>query len=170
MINFDSKAVKRYEPTMRLVCANYPSPVILDPSPLSIETFSCRFRDAVKATHFHNVKTSIPLSDLAIWWDDFQVAKIGERIVIASPLEIKKYRQSLLGKVDYGKPVSAAVTLAGTELQVNSKPILEAILLLLKEGVLQDATIQGMTEDQVNLALEGTEFSAVQGPKGVTIF
>lgn len=60
---FSEKAFRRYEDVIRKVLVNWPNITVIDPSPYSVETFSCRFRDAVKAhaqSHFSSELVNYP--------------------------------------------------------------------------------------------------------------
>lgn len=46
---FSERHFRRYEPTIKKIVDNWPVNTIIDPKPLSTETFSCRLRDAIRS-------------------------------------------------------------------------------------------------------------------------
>ena len=47
-VRFNASAVARYETIIRQLCHSWPQPILVNPAPLSVETFRCRFRDAMR--------------------------------------------------------------------------------------------------------------------------
>lgn len=87
---FSEPHFRRYESTILKFVQSYPNPLELDPSPFSPETFSTRFRDAVKgflfnrsnlnpATHWNSL---IPPSDLKTAWSHSISTHNGSKVYI----------------------------------------------------------------------------------------
>lgn len=53
MDRFSELAFRRYEATIAAIVQQWPSALIFSPAPLSVETFSCRLRDAIKSHQTH---------------------------------------------------------------------------------------------------------------------
>lgn len=143
---FRAEAVSRYETTIRSLCASWPNPILVDPAPLSVETFRCRFRDAVRAVTEFN-QGDPELARL--------VGLLSEPIVVAEVHgKLRIGPKSLMGKRLQEKPqagllISGVATLADESAPIESpdKAVIQAIALLTQHGILGGARISGVTEE-----------------------
>lgn len=130
---FTEAAFRRYEPSIREILSAYPSPTIIDPSPLSPETFTHRLRDATKAFLESDWNSTITRDSLRNTFaflgagGDFILSHDGT-LVYAGP------RQRTL---EVGKPISAdlSIKVPGT-IDASDFPLINSIALLVNRGLI----------------------------------
>lgn len=146
------KAIARYKAFMDAVTANYPRPLVVDPSPLACETFAARFRDAVRgvsefgqAPELYNAVTN--------WCTDYVVASLpGTGNLLIGPPEAIK--EMLTKPRAVGSVIDAAIPTLET-VTSPSERILSAIIVLMDAGLLEHATLTGVTEETIAPHLVG---------------
>ena len=146
----NTKAVTRYAPFMEAVRDAYPEPILVDPAPLSPDTFACRFRDAVRGiTEWNSCSFMLPV--IAKWHANFKVvAEPGTgRLYIGHPENIKTI---LAPKFD--KPIEVKHAEI-TEVESPSDETLHAILHLMELNILPHAVLTNCTEAKLKQHLEG---------------
>ena len=149
-----TKAVLRFLHVIEQVNANYPNPITVDPSPLSSETFACRFRDAVRGvTHFGSYPPALPLVEN--WVGDFMVASIKgtNRLMIGPEHKVKELNRP--DKPNTGLVIDASLP-AIEEVSSPSQKVLEAIISLLEVGLLPHATVRGVTQAAIDQATQNS--------------
>lgn len=131
---FQRSSVERFIPFFNLVKANHPHNILVSPEPLSLDTFCCRFRDAVKAIHtlgYHDDLTHLVRG----WADDYSLVEHNGHISIGS----KKVNKDLksLNKPIVGTVIDANIG-SFSEVEKPSTQILKAILLLYNNFIIND--------------------------------
>jgi len=141
-----ARAIERYAPYFDLVSANHPNVVVIDPFPLTCDTFCCRFRDAVAGVMRFGERPDLR-SQLDAWAGDYSVANVKgtSHLVIGSKENVRKF-----GKAD--KPVGTIVDANIAPIDTVESPsdaIIHALVVLIQAGILEHATLNGATEQQV---------------------
>lgn len=76
------KMFRRYEQHIASVLQHWPEPVSFDAKPLSVTTFSCRFRDAITSVLEYNWPTSLDLERLRALRDEFEVCVVAGMVMV----------------------------------------------------------------------------------------
>ena len=90
---FREQSFRRFEPHINDIVNCFPEPIVIDPSPLSQVTFSCRLRDAIKSLSENRWPTDINMERFDIIYPNIVVCEgLGEvRVVVVTtktgPLE-----------------------------------------------------------------------------------
>ena len=148
-----AKAIERYEPYFHVVARNHPNVVVIDPFPLTCDTFSCRFRDAVAGvTRFGERPDLRELVDS--FASNYSVANVKGtgHLVIGGREEVRKY-----GRHD--GPVGSIVDANISQMDTVDSPsdaIIRAIVTLIQAGILEHATLTGATIEQVQKLIPDT--------------
>lgn len=143
---FNIEAVSRYAHVMEMVCEAWPSPVLVDPKPLSIETFRQRFRDAVKGAVVYSQAPESCREKLGKIHSEISLTEEKGKLVIG-PRELLRSRiKAPSGPSKPGLLVSGIATLAGNGEPFASpdKAVIEALCTLLSYGFLSDARLSGV--------------------------
>jgi hypothetical protein len=153
---FNAEAVARYTRIMLQVCSSWPSPVLVDPSPLSKETFRSRFRDAVKGVVvFGQGPESLRIELLPIH-NDLSVSEQDGKLVIG-PRALLKARQTRATN-----ELQAGILLSGTASQADEQSayegpdsaVIKAIAVLIQYGFLSSAKLCGVSAEFIESHLE----------------
>lgn len=147
------KAIQRYEPYFHIVAKNHPNVVVINPEPLTCDTFSCRFRDAVAGVMRFGQREDLR-SLVEGFASDYAVANVKGtgNLVIGSKEAVRKY-----GRAD--KPVGSVVDANISQMDTVDSPsdsIIRAIVVLIQAGILEHATLTGSTIDQVQKLIPTT--------------
>lgn len=144
------KAVDRYAPFIESVCANYPRPIVIDPSPLSPDTFACRFRDAVAGILRYGSAPYL-YEAVQLWASDYIVASIKgtNQLAIGKTSHVK---EAIKVENGVGRIVDANIAPIQT-VDSPSERILNAILILMEAHILEHATLTGVDEKAVHAML-----------------
>lgn len=141
-----AKAIERYEPYFEIVAKNHPNVVVINPFPLTCDTFACRFRDAVAGVVRFGERPD--LRELVDGFaGDYSVANVKGtgNLVIGGKEQVRKY-----GRDD--KPVGSVVDANIAQMDTVDSPsdaIIRALVTLIQAGILEHATLTGATEEQV---------------------
>lgn len=136
---FATQSVRRFVKFFEVVDANWPKTVLIDPKPLGVETFACRFRDAVRGVMEYN--TLPACKHLVVkWHHDFTVGHVPgtTQLCIGAKDEVRARLRTV-------KAVGSVVSASIGELDVVSNAsvaILEAIVTLLGYNLLDHAVIR----------------------------
>lgn len=164
---YTQSQVNRYLLVMELVNQNFPSVVVYEPTG-SIDTFTCRFRDAVKAVTLKGRTITFPMAEFLKWNTSLVVAQYRGQVLLGSKETIKEYKERTRHEV-IGKAVNAAVTPTSLPYELPDFEVLEAILLLIERDYLEDATISSMPLQDLQSYLTDRPFTLVEGPSGIII-
>lgn len=147
-------AVARYERFFELVTQNYPDVVVIDPAPLSTETFACRFRDAVRGVLLWGSGTQELYDKIMLWANDYTVATVPGTgmLMIGSQSAV---RNRLKKKTTVGSVVDASLAPMDT-LDSPSDKVIKAIVTLLENNFLGHATLTGVSLEKVQSHLTST--------------
>ena len=165
-VRFNSNAVARYETIMRQLCASWPQPILVNPAPLGIETFRCRFRDAMRGVLEYNQGSEEllgllrKLSEPVVLSESHGSLKIGPR----SALKLKPQNAPQAGAI-----ISGIATLADNTAAVvgPDRAVIQAIALLTSHGILAGARVEGVTEEFIWASFpEDYEGGVVQNEDG----
>lgn len=146
-LQFRKSAVERYWPVIHSIIQSWPTPVIIDPKPLSPETFICRLRDAVKAITVYNQGTSHqfelthPIASDLMVCHEFEKIKAGPRSIL---------RKSKTAGLTRGSVIDAKLTLTTDTFDSPSKTLLDAIFVLLNTNHISHCTISGVDQDTLS--------------------
>lgn len=148
-----AKAIERYLPYFEIVARNHPNVVVINPAPLTCDTFSCRFRDAVAGVIRFGQRPELRgLVDT--FASDYSVANVKGtgNLVIGSREEVRKF-----GKADtaVGSIVDANIAQMDT-IDSPSDAIIRALVTLIQAGILEHATLTGATIEQVQKLIPTT--------------
>jgi hypothetical protein len=143
---FRPEAVTRYRPFFKEVARNYPNVVIIDPAPIACDTFSCRFRDAVRAVLEYGSGEDMR-ETVEVFARNYSVASVRgtAQLVIGSKESIKAFN-----KIDnsIGSVVDANLAVMDV-VESPSEAVIKALFTLIQAGVLEHATLTGATMEQV---------------------
>lgn len=148
-----AKAIERYEPYFHVVSNNHPNVVVIDPFPLTCDTFSCRFRDAVAGVMRFGERPDLrELVDT--FASDYSVANVKGtgNLVIGGKEQVRKF-----GKLDtaVGSVIDCNIAQMDT-VDSPSDAIIRALVTLIQADILEHATITGSTVDQVQKLIPTT--------------
>lgn len=163
---FNEDAVARYADTMRHLCACWPTPITVNPHPLSKETFRSRFRDAMKGVVHYEQGDPELRGALMKLNDEVTVSEAGTMLVIGPTTALRKRSTK---PVKAGQLVSGIATLADNESAVigPDSAIIKALATLLAAGILADARISGVSEEFIYACFpEDYEGGVVQNQDG----
>lgn len=140
------KAVARFKHFIDAVTLNYPNPIIVDPAPLSMDTFACRFRDAVAGVLRYGSAPELHQA-VSIWASDYMVASIKGtgQLAIGKTSVIK---ERMKPEVQVGQVLDASVRI-DTMIVTPSERVLAAIITLMEHNILEHATLNGVDEKSV---------------------
>ena len=143
---FNEMAVARYETIIRQMCDSWPQPIMVDPTPLSVETFRGRFRDAMRGVLEFNQGDDELLGMLRKLSEPVVLTEINGMLRIA-PKSLSRARPE--NALQAGLLVSGIATLADNtqELVGPDKAVIQAIALLSSKGILAGARITGVSEE-----------------------
>ncbi len=131
---------------MHLVSENWPQPIAVDPAPFAVDTFACRFRDAVRAVSVHRQTHQALYLLVQSWNGDYAVSQRDGQVVIGPKEALRKGRKTK--QVKPGLLLSGVATLADqSEIVGPDKAVIQAIAVLTAYGILSDARITGVTEE-----------------------
>lgn len=149
---FSTQAVARYARFLELVSDNYPEVVIIDPAPLSSETFACRFRDAVKGVVQWGSGPEFK-QQVEQWSGDFMVASLpGTKLLVIGSK--RKVREKVVNPNNGAVGAVVDASLAPMDvLESPSDEVVRAVVTLLGYGYLGHATLKGVSLDRVNANL-----------------
>ncbi|SRR6266436_453656 len=122
---FREVAFRRYEPILKLVLERFPAPFSLKPEG-SIETFTCRFRDAMKSLLKYQWPTNLPMAKFVQCVDAIVVSIQGDLVVIGNSETIKP--TTILGQP--WTPASTEPTALPLGVTTPLWNVIEAICLL----------------------------------------
>lgn len=161
---FKESAFKRYEPYIDVVMRNFPSVVRLNPEPLSPETFSCRFRDAVKAVLKYNYSTYLDLNKLRQIQPDMIVSMQETEIVIGDKDTIKQNKEP----TPIGTLIHADAQPALEEVDSPGEKVLHAFCLLLSYQYLEQVTVKNVDNTTLNLIAQSYDVELIENDNGTT--
>lgn len=152
---------------------SWPTPVKLDPAPLSIDTFTCRLRDAMTAITKHNQGTDnmrYQLRDIAPLCMVKQTPD--GAVLFGNKHRIKEYFKTA-AHLQAGSVIDAKVALADKPVQTPSQTVITAIFVLLEHSIIEHVTIDGVEEKVLQHYISQCDrpLELVQSTKtGFTIF
>lgn len=132
---------------MNIVNQNFPNPVSINYEPYSFETFSSRFRDAVRGVaQFHQCPEMLPVVEK--WWQSYSVVR-GENghVMIGEKSLLREWRKK---NASIGTLVDANITLASNAIETPTASIIQAILTLMNAHIIQDAILSNASLELVN--------------------
>ena len=140
------KAIERYRPFIESVSVNYPTPIVIDPSPLSPDTFACRFRDAVAGILRYGSGEDL-LDEVLVWSQDYMVATLkgSGHLVIGRTSEVKT---SMKQTGPIGKVIDASISPVSA-VSSPSDRVLDALLVLMDHHILEFVTLNGVDESTI---------------------
>lgn len=144
---FRPEAVTRYWPHIQAMINSWPTPIKLNPAPLSIDTFTCRLRDAITAIMVHNQGTDNmrwQLKDIA---HNCMVKQTPDGAVIFGNKHRIKAMFKSSERVQAGSVIDAKVALADKPVQSPSQIVLTSIFVLLEHSIIEHVTIDGVEEN-----------------------
>lgn len=165
---FRTPSVQRFSDIILELERSWPNPIMVNPAPLSAETFKARFRDAIKAIKHHRI-----CPHLKSVVDKFEPSprveeKAGGRIRIGRP-DIMKHTKTAMTSA--GSVLDATVTTDDGPIASPSSQILHAIVVLLQARVLSSATISLTTEEFIRSHLPlGAPIELVERNGTFTLF
>jgi hypothetical protein len=141
---FRTPSVARFADIILELDRSWPNPIMVNPAPLSAETFKARFRDAIKAIKLHKICPHLK--------------SIVDKFEPSPRLEEKVGGQIRIGRPDIMKNTKGGVAMAGAVLDATviaddgpitspSSQILHAIITLIQARVLSSATLTLTTEE-----------------------
>lgn len=147
---FRQKAVNRYAPFIAEVLKRWPGPVTFDPTPLGVETFSNRFRDACAAIMSKGKEHElVPRAKLAAVYDSL-VTRVRDGTIIIGD---KNSTKILTEKATALPIVSTTTAFLGT-LEWTQEPELAAAALLLSKRILTSPfKIVGVPNETLRLSM-----------------
>lgn len=144
------KAVERYEPFIKAVSQNYPNPIVIDPDPLSSDTFACRFRDAVAGIMRYKVRPDL-YDEVSVWAGDYTVAVVkgSNQLAIGKTANVKA---AMKPDAPVGRVLDASIAPMGT-VETPSDSIINAILVLMEANILEHCTLRNADEESLRARL-----------------
>jgi hypothetical protein len=147
-----TRAVQRYALYFDTVSANWPNPIVVDPAPLTADTFACRFRDAVAGVISWNSAPHL-LESVSRWSSDYVVASIKGtgKLMIGSRQLVK---ERLAPSATVGLVIDANLAPIDT-VEAPSKKVLSALITLMEFYVLEHVTLRKIGLPEIEEALQG---------------
>lgn len=159
---FSEKQFRRYEPHIATVVRNWPGITRFKPT-CSIETFSCRFRDAIRGLFIYRYITLINYDELLSIRGALTVAQKGDCVVIGPKLVVAAYSPTSNAEV----PTNSE---APTLLTNPPRPVLEAFCLLLSGKYITTPLIVTNVDATILLEMQDRyDVVATEQPDGSTI-
>lgn len=150
---FSQKAVDRYASAIATIVNRWPGPVVFDPKPYSVETFSARLRDAITAiVAYEGVHPLINVTGLRRIATQITVRIRDQNVVAGSPEATKAKFVSQ----PFAEPISAAKFIG--ELDAGRTVLVQALALLLSERIITGPFRLTNVHDQKLLAESLTSF------------
>lgn len=143
--HFSERAFRRYEDTLELVMQNFPSAVWINPAPLSVMTFACRFRDAIRGFRKYAYSSRIDHEKFSAIHDEIVTAIRDESVVIGK----KDFIDLDVKRPAVGSVLRADVVIATEDIAEPDEEVIRALCLLASKQILQSATISGVDERRV---------------------
>lgn len=144
---YRQSAVDRYWPIIHQVLSNWPNPILVNPHPLSSETFSCRFRDAITAIRTQIAGT--PTQYLALQsTPDISVHQRPDGNLLIGDKASLKAKTSTPHLPSPGSLLDAVITPSDlpSDTPTPTQDILHAIFTLLAHNYLSHIEIRNITE------------------------
>lgn len=138
-------AISRYRPFIESVSRNWPTPILVDPDPLTGETFACRFRDAVVGVMVYGQAPDL-MEKISIWSQSYSVGQVkGTKNLCIGRRDLVRQ----IGKKEnqVGLVIDARVGITQETINTPSQTVLNAIVVLLDHGILDHATLTNVTEE-----------------------
>lgn len=143
---FRQSAVDRYGPHILAMLRNLPEPIVIDPAPFSIETFTARFRDAIKAIlHYGKSYPGIDPNSLLTAYSGVQVQQRG-RFVRIGPRDRLKKLDDEIAPQQIGTVVQARVQAPAGPIDSADEDTIKAIGLLVSKSILEAVELTGVSE------------------------
>ena len=125
---FRQRAVDRYAPFISTVLKMWPGPVAFDPTPLSVETFSHRFRDACTAVISHNKTHELVKRDDLLRVYDRMITRVQNGQVVIADRQVSREEPLPV-------PITQSIQKVQGTLKWTDAPSLAAAALLLSNRV-----------------------------------
>ena len=125
---------RRYEEHIQKVVFDYPKACNFDPSPLSIETFKCRFRDAAASLIEYNWTTSIDISRLVEIRKTWAVGESAGLVIVCPENQLQELKKA--GRAVEGNPQGRDKF--AFMLDAPEPPVLLATVILLDQKLLKN--------------------------------
>lgn len=157
---YSERHFRRYEPSIAVIVRQWPMVTVLDPSPLALETFSCRLRDAIKSMR-DNQWSSKDISTM-------KFVQIVDEITIstvAHPGKVSVGPYDVLRKlVPVGKPIEPNPESLGQAVPIINlvdpdKELIEAVLVLHHHRILVEPSV--LTTKRFDVVEESSRFDIV---------
>lgn len=124
------------------ITQSWPTVVMVDPAPLSPETFRSRFRDAVKGVTKYGLRQDL----MSGWMFDYSVVEEKGGYLLVGPKELVRYRKEerpeQVGQIVSGVAEAASEVFEGPDVE-----IVRAIATLMAAGFLGSCKVSGVTEE-----------------------
>ena len=143
-LQFRPEAVARYWPTIQAVITSWPVPVCIDPKPFSPTTFSCRFRDAIRAITEYGQGDHEQTAAIMPIYKEIMVQSQPTGTLLIGP---RDYLRANLRPATVPGQVLAAKITTKSIIDSPSHPILSAIFVLLDSFFIEHVTVSNVDEN-----------------------
>lgn len=160
---FSEHAFRRYEACIAQVVTQWPTPVVFDPAraQLSLETFTCRLRDAITgAMKYSYTSEDFDVLRLFDIHDELVVAQRDGKVVVGPKEALKSFTPV--------QPIHAASKGQDVyDLKNPTRAVLEAFCLLLSERLLGKPVVVHLMDPQLLTEMQGKyDIDASLNPDG----
>jgi hypothetical protein len=159
---FRVTAWQRYEPHVETAVNNYPSAIILDPTPFTVNTFSNRLRDAMKAFLKYDYPTYIQNDNLKDIVSKL-VVSIKDNTIVLGPREAlrKTVKQTQVGTL-----VHAEVMQNEDVVDNPGVKVLEAFALLLSYQYIEQVNLANIKMADVEHLSQSYDIEIIENDNG----
>lgn len=148
---YSERHFKRYEAHIATIVRQWPAVSVFDPTTLSLETFSCRLRDAMKSLHDNQWTSSVDAMKFVQIADDITVSTSSHPGKVAVGPRDKLRKLVPLGRSVEAEPAPQTLTVPAINLINPPVDTIIATLVFHRDRILVEPSVIETPEDLIAL-------------------